>query len=231
MSFKATTSMTAEMIHPAKSSAVPSTRGTPAYYLNRLFNLLKVGQVNRYIFVQLEIENLPAIPRSYEIVELCAGDHRLVPFAKADPVQSWRFGQGCICVGAIMGGELVGVAWLALAQFKEDEVRATYVLAPDSAWDLGLEVGDEYRRTRAVLAVLGGLRQAMQARNIRRTVSRIADANVASLGLHEKLKAKRIGSAFFVRFGRMQICFSGLLRAPHISFSADQQPQFRFFSE
>ncbi len=220
--------MTAAMTHPSKRSAMPSTRGTPAYYLNRLFNLLKIGQVNRYFFVQLEIENLPVVPRGYEILELSAGDHRLTSFAKEDPVQAWRFGQGCICVGAVMGGELVGVAWLASKQFIEDEVRAAYEIESDAAWDLGLEVADEFRQTRAILAVLGGLRHVMVARNISRTVSRIADANIASLTLHEKLKAKQIGSAFFVRFGSMQACFSGLLAKPHISFSTDQLPKFRF---
>ncbi len=205
------------MTQPVSSPPAPQTRGTLAYYANRVFTLLKIGQVNRYHFVRLATEKLPHMPRGYTVRPLERNDSSLAALVPQASVQAHRFDQHCVCLGAFLGDQLVGVTWFATGQFIEDEVRARYLLSSSHAWDLGLEIVPAFRRTRALFAVLGGLRQALEARNITASLSRIADSNSASLILHEKLGAVRCGTAFFVRLGGWQVAYSGQNGGLHLS--------------
>jgi acyl-CoA ligase (AMP-forming) (exosortase A-associated) len=228
MLLKETNCMTADMTPSIARPVPPSTCGTLVYYANRLFNWLKLGQINRYFYYRIETSNLPRMPRGYEAAELLKGDRRLDAFVSDVGVQNWRFDQGCVCIGALLGGQLVGISWFAKNGFTEDEVRAEYKIGPSHVWDLGLEVGQEFRRTRAIAAVLGSLRLALEARGVIATFSRIADANIASLTLHDKLKGKKVGGAFFARIGQRQFCASRELDHMHVSKRVTDRPIFNF---
>lgn len=222
---------------PGVSPAHPRTTSTlmgsaTAYYINRVLAAIRVGSLHRFIFVQLEGANLPQMPRGYEMHFIQDNAPELLAAVPSDTVRNWRFSQGCFCVGAYRGdqrtGQLTGLAWMVQPRFKEDEVRAEYLVGENCVWDLGMEVLQDFRGTRAVLAVLSSVLGGMKSRNVSRTISRISDYNTASLSAHGKLGCRKVGSAIFLRIGGLQITFSKMLRHPHISFSDTSRPVFKF---
>ncbi len=211
-----------------QSDVAPQVRGTFCYYLSRALTILRIGSAYHYIFVELAADSLPAMPRGYDF-RLLPPDHpsihAAVPMAH---VRDWRFDQGSDCIGALRGEELVGLSWLARSQFREDEVRADYVLPGDAVWDLGMEVLPAYRTSRAVLAVLAGLGLQMRAQGARRTISRIADHNIASLNAHVKLGCRILGSAVIIKLGPVQLTWSRQMDKLPFNMSLTSFPVFRF---
>jgi hypothetical protein len=123
---------------------------------------------------------------------------------------------------------MAGLTWIVPKRFLEDEVRAEYQMASDCCWDLGMEVLPAFRGSRAVIAVLAALRIAMTQNDSWRSISRIADHNIASLNAHMKLGCRTVGTAFIVRIGRMQLTLSRRLGVPHLSYSDASRPVFSF---
>jgi hypothetical protein len=213
----------------AVAKAVPvQTNGTPSYYLNRVANMLRLGSFHRYIFVELQAAQLPALPRGYHVETMAVDDRRLVAVLPQADVRAWRFDQGCTCVGAFRGEQLVGLAWIARTRFVEDEVRAVFEVPDTCGWDLGMEVLAAFRGSRAVFAVLAALGSVMASQGLTRTISRIADSNGGSLSAHKKLGCTILGSAIFISLRRVQFCFSGLRKVPHVSVSAKAVAAFQF---
>lgn len=212
----------------AAKPGLVQTQGTLSYYLNRLANKSGIGSFHRYVFVELQQAQLPALPRGYRVEQLGMNDTRLTAVLPCPPVLAWRFDQGCVCVGAFRGADLVGLAWIAHRVFAEDEVRATYILRDGCGWDLGMEVLPQFRGSRAVLAVLAALGTVMAGQGLCRTISRIADSNGGSLSAHKKLGCRILGSAVFVNVFGVQFCFSRLRAAPHVGWTANTRAEFRF---
>jgi L-amino acid N-acyltransferase YncA len=208
--------------------ALPVARGTFAYYCSRVLGKLHLGCATRYVFVELAAAQLPAMPRGYELKELTADDADVSAAVPLAPVRAWRFDQGCRCLAVYRGDQMAGLTWMVAARFLEDEVRAEYQVASDSCWDLGMEVLPAFRGSRAVIAVLAALRIAMTQNDSRRSISRIADHNIASLNAHMKLGCRTVGTAFIVRIGRLQLTLSRRLGAPHLSYSDASRPVFSF---
>jgi hypothetical protein len=208
--------------------ALPVSRGTFAYYCSRVLGKLQLGSAYRYVFVELESGRLPAMPRGYELRELMAEDADLKVVMPLAHVRAWRFDQGCRCLAVYRGEHMAGLAWMVPTRFLEDEVRAEYLVPADGSWDLGMEVFPAFRGSRAVLAVLAALAVTMAQTGSKRTISRIADHNVASLNAHVKLGCRIVGTAFILRIGTLQFTLSHMLGLPHVSFSDASRPVFTF---
>jgi hypothetical protein len=224
----ATAKQPGDALSKSQRMALPASRGTFAYYCSRVLSLLHLGSAYRYVFVELEYGRLPAMPRGYDLRELTADDADLKTVMPLSHVRAWRFNQGCRCLAVYRGDQLVGLAWMVPTAFLEDEVRAEYQVQADSCWDLGMEVLPAFRGSRAVIAVLAALGIAMGRADSKRTISRIADHNIASLNAHVKLGCRIVGSAFIIRIGKVQLTLSRMLGLPHVSFSDAARPVFAF---
>jgi hypothetical protein len=226
---KAMTSGVDKPFEPGTRATVGlSSRGTFAYYLSRVLGLLRIGAAFGYEFVELAIDDLPVLPRAYNVRNMLPDNPDVTLAMPLWHVREWRYRQGAVCLGAYRAEQLVGVAWIAKHQFLEDEVRAAYHVAQDSVWDFGMEVLPAFRGSRAVLAVLAALAQGMREAGAVRSISRIADHNLASLRAHEKLGCKRLGRAMIIRVLGLQLTVSKLIGFPHVSVHDGARPDFRF---
>ena len=126
---------------------------------------------------------------------------------------------------SIKNDQLAACAWFAFGEFEEDEVRCTYVLPDKAVWDFDIFVFPEYRIGRVFLQTWQEANRVLSGRGYAYSLSRISAYNKHSIRSHEKLGAKKVGSALFLRVGRAQIMIAS--RRPHfsLSFSKKRSPR------
>lgn len=136
-----------------------------------------------------------------------------------------RFEQDVQCLVAVKQEQLVACAWFGFGEFEEDEVRCTYVLPAAAVWDFDIYVFPKYRIGRVFLQTWQEANHALSRRGYSCSLSRISAYNMHSIRSHEKLGAKKVGSALFLRVGRAQIMITS--RRPHfsLSFSKKRSPR------
>ena len=149
------------------------------------------------------------------------GDLPLTP-----EVVSYRQKQGSVCLCAFKEGHIFGCLWLCLGPYQEDEVRCLMVPAPrgEVSWDFDVYVRPERRLGPTFARLWEVANQYLGQQGIGWSVSRISAANRRSLGAHARLGAQRIGSAIFLRLGRMQLMISSLWPFAHISLGPTSTP-------
>jgi GNAT superfamily N-acetyltransferase len=185
--------------------------------------------VKYYITMQpvAETELTPARRgRQIEVREASPAEALALPVERPRTVIEARLRHGGRCLTARKAGQLVGFQWFTLEDYPEDEVRCLFRLAASDrcAWDYDIFVVPEFR-TQPVFSRLwdhcnGLLRQAGACWSL----SRINAFNPGSRKAHERLGAKVIASACFLRVGRLQV--SAFTSAPylHVGFRETQRP-------
>lgn len=180
-------------------------RGDFAYRLARLAGLVPAVRYHHYALVLLPRAGLPALPRGWRWNELpperwLDGPDLGAPLA----VCRARHAQGCACLAVFQGDTFAGAAWVSAGPVEEDEVRLRYSPGPGGAWDLGFYVPPERRHGRAALALMAALGEWLDAHRLGWSASRITLYNSASLALHARLGARRIGEVAAATLGPWQ---------------------------
>ncbi|MFP4560546.1 MAG: N-acetyltransferase family protein [Thiohalorhabdus sp.] len=138
-----------------------------------------------------------------------------------------RVESGDRCLGAFLGGELVGFLWYAEDRYREDEARCTYRLPPGGAavWDYDVYI-DPRRRLSPVFARLWDEAAArFRAAGVQGTFSRISAFNTPSLASQYRLGGRKWGTVTFLRVGNWQLAVSSL--APRLHLSRRAEPVFQ----
>lgn len=163
---------------------------------------------------------------TYRLVD--RGDPMIASLGLSEAVLRHRFDQGAICIGAEKDGALIGTIWLVVGPFEEDEVRCRYVPAPEgqACWDLGVFVRPDHRLGLAFARLWETANAHLAERGVRYSLSRISAYNKISCTAHERLGARRIGQARFLRLGRLQIMWANVAPFFGISLSRARQPCF-----
>jgi hypothetical protein len=152
-------------------------------------------------------------------------DEVLKPLPRPMPNIKSRFAQNVVCLAAIRNEQLAACAWFGFDEFDEDEVRCTYALPSDAAWDFDVYVFPEYRFSRVFLKMWEEANQVLKAKGYNASLSRISAYNKHSIRSHEKLGATTVGSAVFLRIGKGQLMLA--TRRPYIwlCFSHENPPR------
>ena len=134
-------------------------------------------------------------------------------------VRETRFNQGARCLGAFRKERLIGYLWLCFAAYDEDEVRCTYVLAPNdrAVFDFDLYILPEYRMGRGFIGIWNGVNEYLRERSIQFTFSRITRFNLASRRAHAHLGYKKVAGALFVRLWNVQFMIATIWPFVHLS--------------
>jgi len=160
---------------------------------------------HRYRIVSVPRTGTPAMPRNHMVRRIDAAELKTFDIDAPLDVQHRRFGHGLVCLGAFEAGVLVGVNWLALGHYDEDEVSVRFLLPDDAAWDTGLWIRPDRRLSRAFAALWAGTADWLAERGLDRSISRIADYNLTSLNSHRRMQGGTIGTMTVLRLGNVQL--------------------------
>lgn len=203
--------------------------GTLVHIFNRLMGALLLSRVGiRKYHITRQPVDLSAMAggrgRGIEVRELFANDPQCQQLGRPLEVIRARFEQGGHCYAAFRKGELAGYLWLNFGQYREDEVRCTFLLSPpdQSAWDYDVFVFPQHRLSFTFARLWEHANAVMAGRGVTASYSRIAYYNMASLASHGKLGSRVIGAVYFLYLGDWQLSWSTDF-APAVSFSRDPQ--------
>jgi hypothetical protein len=187
--------------------------GVLSYAAARLAVKAGVLGYNRYTLVAVPVHGMPEMPRGFRVVPLDAAMLARFPIDVGLDVQSARFDQGMVCLGAFNSkDELVGVNWLGAEPFTEDEVHVRFAVPVDAVWDTGLWVKPQYRLGRGFAALWAGTALWLMAHGRVWSMSRIADYNLPSILSHRRMGALTVGHITAFRVFRWQFMSEGVPR-------------------
>lgn len=187
-------------------------------------------------FYELMVQPIPERPllpgnlvKSLSFREIAAGDPELELMPAPAGVRAARFAQGSVCLGMFRKGELIGYSWFVFNRYAEDEARFDFVLdSPiDSVFDFDLYLFPEHRLGLGFAGLWHGVNEHLRARGIRYTFSRLNRFNLASRRAHEHLGWRRIGRAFVLQLGSVELIFTGLAPFIRLSLSPDSRMLLR----
>lgn len=171
---------------------------------------------------------LPAgLSKNLTFRQIRRGDPEIQLMPARPDVKEIRFEQGAMCLGAYQRDTLIGYIWLSFGDYREDEVRCTYVLPADhpAVFDFDLYVMPEKRMGIGFLGVWHGANQHLQDRGIRYTFSRVTRFNTASRRSHARLGARRVGVAVFLKLWGLQLMVSAIRPYIHVSVRGRKAPR------
>lgn len=176
---------------------------------------------NRYSLVAVPVEGMPKMPRGFRIAVLTTDALEQHQIDVSLEVQTTRFAQGLICLGAFNSkNELVGVNWVGCGPFVEDEVHVRFSVPAIAGWDTGLWVRPEHRLGRGFAALWAGTADWLRGQGMQWSMSRIADYNLPSILSHKRMRAVTVGHITAVRFYKWQWMAEGRPRMVRISGGA-----------
>lgn len=130
-----------------------------------------------------------------------------------------RFRQGASCVVRKTHASLVGFVWLCPSPYHEDEVNCVYTWLPEdkARWDFDVYIAPRYRMTRAFARIWNDAQAHLAASGVEWTLSRIDAFNSISMASHRRLGARKLGWAWFLTIGHIQL--SLLSMRPYLHFT------------
>lgn len=172
----------------------------------------------------------PLRPSVGTVVKAVAPSDGLVDvFPRPMAVLQQRYASGAECLAATVKGEFAGMLWIARRHYDEDEVRCLYSLSAPTrcVWDFDVYVTPAYRGTRVLARLWQTADQQLSTEGIRWSFSRIALNNAASLAVHQRLGARRVGTACFWVLGPLQISIFSQAPFAHVGLTGRQRPTLR----
>jgi hypothetical protein len=179
--------------------------GLASYATARLAARAGLWGYHRYALIAVPFARMPEMPRGFSVRALSFDELGAYEIDASRVIQQGRYDQGMTCLAAFNARDLlIGVIWLGLESFVEDEVQVRFTLPADAAWDTGLWIKPQFRLGRGFSALWAGAARWLASHQRTWSMSRIADYHLASLLSHRRMGAKMIGHATFIRFGRWQ---------------------------
>lgn len=185
----------------------------------------------RYLFFAQPVPaEAPPAPRRAArfpaVREVGPQDALCAHFPRAPAVIEGRYAQGSHCLAAEQDGEFIGYLWLQLGPYLEDEVRCRFVPGPEgrAAWDYDIFLVPERRLGRGFVYLWQAANDFMRERGIRWTISRVSAFNTQSIRSHQRLGARLLGSAIFLKVLSAQVMLSSRRPFVHVSSGAASVP-------
>jgi hypothetical protein len=152
--------------------------------------------------------------RSIAVRPIPKGDPALSSMPVPEKVLDWRFEQPTVCLGAFQEERLIAYVWLCLGAYEEDEVRCRFVPCPEdeAVWDFDVYVFPEYRFSPAFARLWD-------------TCSRISRFNPSSQRAHERMAARRVGRALYLKAKRVQWMLASVPPFLHLSLGDANRPR------
>jgi hypothetical protein len=195
--------------------------GVLSYAAARLAARAGMLGYNRYTLVAVPIDGMPKMPRGFRVVELDAVALTGHEIDVSVEVQATRFAQGLTCLGAFNAkDELVGVNWIGMQPFVEDEVHVRFSVPDNAGWDTGLWVRPEHRLGRGFSALWAGTADWLRSKNRTWSMSRIADYNMPSILSHRRMGSVTVGHITVIRFFSWQWLAEGTPRVVRVNGGA-----------
>ena len=156
----------------------------------------------------------------------------MTPLGLAPAVVHYRYGQGALCFAAFKKDALVGALWICPGSYEEDEVRCRFVPTPpgSSCWDLGIYVDPEHRGGIVLARLWDEANAYLRGRGIGWSLSRIGTVNRLSIASHERLGARRIGTATYLCYRRAQFMIATVAPYLHFSLASRSKPTLKLHS-
>ncbi len=196
------------------------------YSIRRLLGFLSPGiKLYHYQFVAQPISDkqiFPARGSAFTIRRIDKMEYQAEWFPRPIAVIHQRYLQGAHCIVAFHGENAIGCLWYIIGPYLEDEVRSQFITQPESstAWDFDVYIHPKYRLGRTFLYLWSAAWKQLEEKGIRWTMSRIDRFNPGSLRSHEKLGARKIGSAIYIVFLDKQLTLSNI--PPYMHFSRNK---------
>lgn len=211
-----------------------SARMALLYALHRVLQKLSGGRVAivPYVLVAQPVGN-PALAAvradPATVVQRVGPGHALLAaFPRSPAVIAQRFADGAECHAATVKGSFAGHIWIARGRYVEDEVRCIYEIAEPATvvWDYDVYVEPRLRLGRTMGRLWREVDNALSAKGVRWSCSRINRFNVASVKSHQRLGAVTLRQVVFLVLGPLQLSWdsSGGVR---MSLGRTQVPVLR----
>jgi hypothetical protein len=201
----------------------------PLYLLARVLEGRPFG-VHVYRLVAQPVPPRPLLPpsrgRTIEVRLMQPGDPGFAALRLTQAVLDYRFGQGAVCLGAFKGDAAIGCLWLCLGPYLEDAVRCRFV-PQEASWDFDVYVLPEHRVGLGFARLWDEANAYLRARGLHWSISRIDVVNMKSLAAHDKLGARTLATAVFVRLGALQVMMTDIAPFIAVSWSAASAPTLR----
>jgi len=218
-----------------KVAALLDELGAAASLLYGLDKLLKAASRGRaavvaYRFYAQPLSNSPlaAVRDAPETsVALVGPESPLVDaFPRPRDVIARRFSEGAVCYAALVRGEFAGHIWISRRRYCEDEVRCVYVLADAlrEVWDFDVYVEPRFRLGRTLARMWKAVAADLARTGVHWSISRISIFNRHSIATHVRLGACCVGTAVFLRLGRLQFGVFSLRPYIDLSWRASSRP-------
>jgi hypothetical protein len=164
-----------------------------------------------------------------QVVEVPAGDALAHAFPRPADVIAMRYAHGAHCYAALVKERFAGYIWVSRAHHEEDEVRTRYVLvdSTSSAWDFDVYVEPDLRLGRTLGRLWKSVDERLAAQGVRWSFSRISRFNAPSITAHQRLGARKVGSATFMVCGPLQLMVASLHPWLHFSLWQRSRPALR----
>ena len=204
---------------------------TVLHGLNRLFATLGMPlRIIRYRFTAQPIAATSLLPprrgTAIDVRMLAEGDPALSKLPLTPEVLRYRFGQGAVCFGAFLEGEVAGCLWFCFGRYDEDEVRCLYLTYPPekTVWDFDVYVAPAARGGFTFVRMWDVANAYLRQRGVRWSLSRISAFNPGSLRAHARLGARPTSSVSFLKAGRWQLMLAGQAPFIHLSTGIGSTP-------
>jgi len=188
--------------------------------------LTRISTDLRLIYYEIYVQPIPDKPiipermaQQFEIREIKPGDTDLDLMPAFSHIKKYRFEQNSICLGAYVHNKLIGYIWFCFHAYKEDEVRCTFLLAPEeeSVFDFDLYIFPEYRMGLGFMGIWNGANEYLRDKGIKYSFSRVTKFNLGSRRAHEQLGSKHIASAVILKLRKFEFILTTIY--PYINFS------------
>jgi hypothetical protein len=165
----------------------------------------------------------------FEVRDIGPDDAALPLMPVPADVLRQRFVQQSFCLGAFKKGELIGYMWFCPQRYLEDEVRCTYVLEPaaESVFDYDFYIFPKHRMGRGFAVLWERANAALRERHVKQTFSRVTLFNIASRRAHQRLNARHLGYAFFLRLWQLELTVASVAPYLHLSWRVADRAALR----
>lgn len=163
------------------------------------------------------------------VVEVRPGDALAAEFPRPPEINAARWRAGARCHAVLVKQQFGGTLWTQRQAYEEDEVRARFVLVDEavSVWDFDVFVAPRYRLGRTMARLWKAVDAELVSQGVRWSFSRISLLNPDSMKSHARLGAVRVGYAWFVCAGPLQLSVWGKAPFVHLGWSTAQGPVIR----